>query len=1119
MATNGLHIYRSSAGSGKTFQLVLSYLKIVVRFPNQYRNILAVTFTNKATDEMKTRIIQELSHLAHGEKTAMFGALETFYADLLAQKQLKEKFDIHKNAEKALSNILKDYSNFSVCTIESFCQKVIRAFAKELNIPLGYDIEMRQEVVMNKITDEMFLEAGKNAALTRLLQGFIEHRMDKDKSWKIDQEIKDLGNEIFKERYQKFYKEENNPDYTLEIQRFAEEIIAIRQGIERHISEIAHKALRIMRSHNIGIEDFSRKKTGVGAYFEKVSNRLDKVEDYVPNSYVQAAYDSPDNWLPKPTKTTDKSRQSVLMGVVSSELYPLLCDIIEYFYKSKRDYYTAIEAEKTIHTFGLLNDLQKKLNLYRKEQRQLIISDTNFLLRDLLQSIDTPFVYEKLGNQYQYYLMDEFQDTSEMQWENLYPLVHNAISEVEHEGNMMVGDVKQSIYRWRGGDMTLLMLKVRAKIEKDGLGALVEYKNLNNNWRTAKDIVDFNNEFFRIAPELMGEGLSEESYRKLFQLAYEEVGQIPQKNNVSGYVAAHFFQKKGNKVSEWKAEAMTKTLEIILQAEADGFPKSAITLLVRGNKDASLLAGYLQDNDVKVTSSESLLLENHPAVKMLISLLYYLQDGRDSLSGSTAGYYYYRFQQQAERKNAEKIEKAAVSPSDAPDASTPFPLTEEKNEIDEYLIEIFEDTGKYKLPEMLETKRTHLLRLPLYECVEQLLRISQELMKPNAYIQGFLDAVLEYNSKNDGGISGFLEWWEEVKGKKYVVSPPDSDAVQIMTVHKSKGLEFPIVIMPFCDWDLEPKVGSILWTEPQAEPYNQVRMFPVRYSNRLEETHFFEDFMEEKVMSYLDNLNILYVALTRPEYRLYLLCPFAERKNEAIAIRPKISTAGELINWILQHEIGGESWNEAGNYFEYGAKLTYSEILAKETRKKHAPKANEETEDVAPDLLEDWGDVIKIRTHAHRFSYKQRFEQDEKKAIGNLIHAALQLVKTPKDVAQAIEVLCENGEIPTEQKTDFLQRLNLIISHQEAADWFSPRWKVKTEMEIISERGKILRPDRIIFSGNEVCIIDYKTGAPHEKDVLQIKSYLKAMKKMNYAEVKGFLYYLGEGRIEEVSLS
>ena len=1075
---HGLSMYSSSAGSGKTFTLVFSYLRIVVRNPHHYRNTLAVTFTNKATEEMKTRIIAELTKLAAGKKTLYFTELEKYFS--LNQLEI----DIETNASRALNLILTDYSSFSVCTIESFCQRIIRSFAKELNLPLGYEIEMQSRVVLDKITDDLLLDAGTNEQLTGLLSRFIESRISSQKDWKIDKEIKDLAEELFKERYQKFAEfHEMEENYMEQIKELADFVQVAQESFETKMETYCAQGLDIMEQNGVEIEAFfGGRRSSVPKLFYKIADGNIEEKDF---SRLEEASVNIDKWV----KIADRD----WLSPIAVQMQRVARDMTDVYEKEGKAYFTALEVGKTIHTFGLLNELRNKLTIYRKENRMMMISDTNFLLQNIVKgSEDVPFLYEKIGNQYFYYLIDEFQDTSELQWKNLFPLIWNALSCTPGDDNMLVGDVKQSIYRWRGGELKLMLNTVQEDV---GKYHEVLPRTLKNNWRTAKSIVDFNNHLFELAAERLATNL-DPFYQEMFKKAYSDVSQHAQKSAVPGLVSVSFVEKIGGK-SSWKEDAKRKTVEILAQISKDGFPLSKVLILVRTRKDGNEIVAFLQRNNVKITSSESLLLDSHPTVKMLVALLYYLVDERDTLAKATAGYY---FDQLNKPENTETERNA------------------------EQILSLFH-SQKFELPETFEQQRKRLLRLPLYDCVETLLRLSPELLKPNAYLQGFLDTVLEYNGKNDGGISGFLEWWETLKEKRCVNVAASDDAVQIMTIHKAKGLEFPIIIMPFCDWSIAPKVNSVFWVETATlqemkenigeerlpAPYSNFPFYPLKYVNSLERTHYRLAQQQEDIDTKLDNLNLLYVALTRPQYRLYLITPANEKSIEKEGRETKV---GDLLYGLITTNQGLlYTQVEAGTY-TMGEAISYKETLRLDH--KEEKEADNMHESVIVQPVEDWRNIIRVRTLGNQVFRSIKNDQDEKIQTGIMLHLALSKVRLPQDIGNALQALQHNGTLTSQQIPAISAKLKTIVTHPIAANWFSSQWEIRNEAEILCADGESYRPDRILIGTHETLIIDYKTGLVNAKYAEQVQAYMLRMSEMGYPNVKGFLYYITEGQVVEV---
>lgn len=1079
-APTGLTIYKSSAGSGKTFTLVLSYLKIVVRRPEFYKNILAITFTNKATEEMKTRIIETLSELAQGNRNTYFHKLTEYYKGIGVQN-----INIQGNADKALNMILKDYSSFSISTIESFCQRVIRSFTKELNLPLGYDIEMRKDKVLQAIVDELIMEAGKEEKnyLTNALTDFLEFQIENDQDWKIEKRIHAMADEIFKENYQKLARfdiEDNTEDYVKLISEIKAQMDTTIHFVKSEMKKLGQEGVEYMNENEINLDYFAMKSNSHIKFFRGITQKGADEAIYEKFLNPKIYQRSEEEWLHADLIKEKKKESLKYLNLPHAAFYrDLYCRVYEFYQAHKTEYLTALSARRTIQTLRLMNDLRRKLADYRRENRQMMISDTNILLKGILASSeDVPFVYEKLGNRYAFYLIDEFQDTSDMQWENLLPLVLNAVSSVPWEGNMIVGDVKQSIYRWRGGAFELLLHKVEKKLRANG--QIVNNETLQENWRTAHKVVEFNNLFFEKARDVLSEGESE-LYGEVLQNAYQDARQIPQKKNVEGYTQFEFVENKNKK--EKQQIVFARLYEILNEIMAEGFLLKDVMILVRKNEEASDVAGFLQKKKIKVTSSESLVLDNSPAVKMLIASLKYLLDETNIIAAATAAYYYHLFQH---------YNHPELNTDEFPD--------------EEALITLFQNP-KYNLPPKIEANRTELLRSSLYESVEKLIRFFPEIEHADAYIQGLLDTVMGFYKQNEGGLSEFLDWWEEIKKNTYVICAPDPNAVQIMSIHKAKGLEFPIVIMPFCEWNLFPKPNSVFWVNSEVNPYNKSDIYPLMYKEDLAHTHFQPHYQEERFLSTFDSLNLLYVAFTRPKYRLYGFVPFKKTKSEKEEV--KMANVSRLIYHVLTNF--SEGMSEDGLRFTMGTKETYLEVMMKEGKTVQAAHFPDTPVNYHP--IANWDTILRIKTHKNRIYKASLQELEEKIQAGNLLHETLQYINTPADIPAAVTQMILEGLIPKEKETEYKDRLMLVVEHPQAKVWFSGGGIVKNEAEILTQSGEVLRPDKIILNGKQAIIIDYKTGSYTTQHKQQVEVYKQALTSLGYEEVKGYLYYILAGKV------
>lgn len=1015
---------------------------------------------------MKDRIIRSLSYLASIAPQA--APKDPLYQELEAHLQEKKVKDpIPQRAQEVLNLILNDYSNFSVSTIESFFQRIVRAFARELDIPLTYDIELQEGLVMEHLVGDLLLEMGENKILTRLFERFVDRNLLEEKSWHVDMEVKQLGKQIFQEKFQRLvnaYPEaENRIEKTLNL---AKDLIRIRARFVEMMCKQAESALGLMGKYHLVREDFKYGKSGVGNYFQRVLNN----KDFDPKSRVRAASEDPQQWYSKSSQ-----RKAEIEAALDAGLYDILVDMVHMYDRNIKDYQTAGEVLRSIYSFGVLSDLQDRLAEYRRENGQMLISDTGLLLNRVVgNSYDAPFIYEKVGTRYLHYLLDEFQDTSDMQWESLWPLVGDALA--SGNGSLIVGDVKQSIYRWRNGNMQLLMHQVESQAMSQGQRPIIE--NLEQNWRTAREVVNFNNGFFDASLNLLKAAF--EAKGEMLELAYQSLAQEPQKKAFPGLVEISFFAETEDNPLPWKEQAEEALLELILQLTnkqtGPGYDGKDITLLVRKNSEGMRLANFLQRQNIKVASAESLLVDTHMQVRFLHMVLKHLNHEEDPIVLASLRFYYAQIM--------------------------------EGDKKPEEVHELFKGKEIAELIPTLEASKSRLRQLAVYECLEQLLRMFPPLTQPNAYVQGFMDAALEYSSTYDASISGFLNWWEDQRRNRAIAASPVKEAVQIMTVHKSKGLEFPVVILPFANWTLEPERRDILWvqTAGMAAPYDQFPFLPISPSGSLEKTLFAGAFEEEKLQSALDNLNLLYVAMTRPEHRLYLLTEgVGEAKRKR---RKRMTSVSHLIQDTLT-QMKADFEPEGGAQFVWGSE--------EGSEGKESPEASNSRElRRNPSPMSNWNQAIRIKYSSNRYLKTDILTRTEKISAGKLVHEALAFVSVASDIPEAVERMLRMGYM-AQSEAPFLQaQLEQAVNHLPVMDWYSGNWEVKNEAEIIGAAGEILRPDRVMIKGNQAVVVDYKTGMPNKTYDKQIRTYMDVLSQLGYTSVGGYVYYLSMGHVEAV---
>lgn len=1078
-----LTIYKSSAGSGKTYTLVKEYVTLLIRRPNEFRNILAITFTNKATDEMKGRIIEALALLANGEMESLAKQLA------IENPEIKAKY-IPERAKTALQNILHSYSEFSVSTIDSFFQRILRVFAKELKLPLRYEVEMDRAFVLDQITAHLMLDIGEIAGLTNWLEDFAFSQIEEDKGWNIERNIRELGNQIFKEEvWQRLIEDDlknENENTSNEIvttsvpppppikegkkskkelrelrykslKKIINELWGIKKGFEKKLADWGKEAMELIQGYGLEVADF---KTGTATFFEKI-----QTGEYKWGATLEKIFQGNTNaWR---TKTAKKG--NVIDQVVQNGLQDILVETNNYYNDNLIRYNSASEVLKNIYVYGILNDLKDKLRDYRTDNNMMLISDTNNILKAAISDDDTPFVFEKAGVVFKHILIDEFQDTSDYQWANLKPLVVNSLS----DGNfsLAVGDIKQSIYRWRGGNMKLLMTGI-----KEALYAFMEensVQNLSHNWRSKEQVVAFNNSFFAAAVEVMTSNMQIPEARQLVE-AYESVKQNIQ--HEGGGVVKAFFLESGN----WKESAGDQMLELIGKLQEEGKPLRDIAILVRTNLEGSDIAELLAGAGIKVISSESLLLRNSPKVLLLISILRYLSDHRNVIA-----------------KTEILVHWLQVSGKSG-DIDHSIYTDHQEEEV--------ENLFQKLLPERFHDEIGNLIKKPLYELIELLIEVLQLNNTADAYIQRFQDLVLEHNSTKSADVNHFLEWWKdhEDSDKTSIIVPKGEDAVTIITIHKAKGLEFPIVLMPYCDWSLTPKLSSIIWTESDEPPFDKMGPLPLKFSRKMQDSYFRADYEKELLLTYIDNLNVLYVAFTRPVDRLYVFTRKMSRKNSSL------NSVHQLLSLTLQSD-GFEYHNNFDLETQtFALPLEEEEIETVLSADSHKEKEERGAVNALTTYLcNDYQNKITIRSDSERFFLLFDNEKSDAIKMGQKIHTVLEKMVFAKDLDKVVRQLQIQGILQAEDIPFIEQRIEKTFQHPKVQSWFNTDWEVLAERRLLRNR-QIYIPDRVLLKDNQAIVIDYKTGQPESKHKKQVNRYASILEGMGYQVKEKYLLYVGE---------
>lgn len=1092
-----LTIYKSSAGSGKTYTLVKEYVSLLIRRPYEFRNILAITFTNKATDEMKGRIIEALSLLAD-EK------FEGLAKQLLKENPKLKPKDIPKNAQIALQNILHSYSEFSVSTIDSFFQRVLRVFAKELKLPLRYEVEMDRTFVLDQITAHLMLDIGKIDGLTNWLENFAFSQIEEDKGWNIERNIRELGQQIFREEvWERLMQEdekaasENENENNLRnlnakereaaktkkaqnirelrykrLKKIIDELWTIKRGFEKKLKDWGKEAMDIIEGYGLKLTDF---KAGTANFFENIQKGK-----YNRGVTLEKIYNgNTDAW-----RAQKAAKKAIIDQAVHSSLQDILVEAIDYHDKNLTMYTSASEVLKNIYVYGILNDLKDKLRDYRTDNNMMLISDTNNVLKAAISDYDTPFVFEKVGVVFKHILIDEFQDTSDYQWENLRPLVINSLS----DGNfsLAVGDIKQSIYRWRGGNMKLLMSGI-----KDALSGFMEkdsVQNLSHNWRSREHIVAFNNAFFATAAKVLADTLQIPEAEQLTN-AYEGVKQDIQ-NLGGGFVKVEFLPS-----GSWKEDAGERMLSTIADLQNEGKSLRDIAILVRTNLEGSDIAEKLAAAGIKVISSESLLLKNSPKVMLLISILRYLSDHRNVIAKTEILVHWLQV-----RGKAHEIDHSIytdhqikISESDSKEEDK----KENNEKVEEEVISLFQQL----LPPRFHKDISDLVKKPLYELIELLIEVLQLNDHADAYIQRFQDLVLEHNSTKSADVNHFLDWWNdhEDSDKTSIIVPKGEDAVTIITIHKAKGLEFPIVLMPYCDWSMTPKMNSIIWTSSDQAPFDEMGPLPLKFSNNLQNSYFQDDYEKELLLTYIDNLNVLYVAFTRPVERLYIFTKEVKRGGS-------LNSVYQLLHSTLQSEDFEYSKNFDGSTASFSLPQGFEENPEDAEDKE---EASNQVHTLSTYLCNDYQDKITIRSDSEKFFMLFDNEKSDAIKMGQKIHTVLEKMVFANDLEKVMRQLQIQGILQADDLSTIRTRIKTAFQNSKVQNWFSSEWEVLAERRLLRNH-QIYIPDRVLAKGNEVVVIDYKTGKQEAKHKKQVNRYANILEGMGYRVMEKYLLYVGE---------
>ena len=1038
-----LVVYKASAGSGKTFRLTVEYIKLIVQNPNAYRQILAVTFTNKATAEMKSRILSQLYGIWRQQEDSK-GYMEKVCEELDVSPAIASK-----RAGIALHLLLHNYSYFRVETIDSFFQCVLRNLARELELTANLRVGLNDAQVEEQAVDQMIESLQATDLLLQWLLKYIMDTISDDRSWNVIGQIKKFGKTIFRD----FYKEKRHQLEALNdekdfFDKYTRTLRQEREDAKEALTQMADTFFETITAEGLEVEDFANRTSGPCGVFIKL--KRGDYDESIINKTAEAASENPAKWY---TKTSNKAQK--IHQLAEEKLIPLLHTVISQRPILYKRYKSADLTLRHLSQLRLLGSIESKVRDLNHDANRFLLSDTQQLLHELIKDSDSPFVFEKIGTHLEHIMIDEFQDTSTVQWQNFKILLEEAMS---HEGtsNLIVGDVKQSIYRWRSGDWRLL---ANIKEEFTNADQRLDVEPLDTNYRSLPNIIRFNNAFFT-------EAAKQENVD-----AYDDVAQKwNEKKPLEGRVDIQLLTSQ-----DYQQQTLDTLTDHLRELLSQGISPKKIAILLRTNSKITLIANHLMATmpEVSVISDEAFRLDASPAVQVIIQALRSLTHPDDAITRAC-------------------LQKAY------------------SGKIDGTLPEAFDDS---------------LLLLPLYDLIERIYAIFNlhEMKNQSAYLCTFYDYVLNYIGEKSTDVNGFLREWDTNLCSK-TIQCSDVDGIRLLSIHKSKGLEFDHVIIPFCDWLLEQ--ADVLWCEPKEAPCNMLPLAAIDFGKKgMVGTIYEDDYNTEHLQNVVDNLNLLYVAFTRAVESLFVI---GKRKGKSS--QGGVGNRSELIEKVLPamalDDTSLTGQDAEGEPIEFSFGCMPSKQEGKE--KKESGKAKEynpftQTSSIIP---------VEIETFSLKTSFKQSnqskdfvnaddeefTQQSNYIKMGNILHNVFAHIRTTKDIDKALQQMEIEGIIYDAQLTR--EKIEAMI-HKRLGDprvkaWFSEDWTLYNECTILLPNGEERRPDRVMTRGDETVVIDFKFGHQREEYHEQVIEYMNLLRQMGHKQVSGYLWFVYSNQIIEV---
>ena len=994
-----LKILRASAGAGKTYQLALEYIRLLVREedPLAYRHVLAVTFTNKATEEMKSRILKELDTLAREPEKSKY--LEKLLPECGGSIEL-----LQDRAKTQLSGILHDYSAFAVSTIDKFFQQTLRAFSREVGQFSSYQVQLDRDALVQESVDLVLdgLQESDKSLLNWLTEA-ARGDLSRTGKFSVDANLLEMAKSL-----KDLPQGAPSPTHG-ELRELSKQCKDVMEAFEKDVAAAADGIVAVFNAAGVDMAETSRGWICAVLKYKDASG-ASGISKPTP-AFIATAQDS-SKWFAK--------AKAHLLPALEGRLEGPLDAFISLFGKRYKEYNTARIIIGQIYGLGVADTLRQAFADVQKQNNVISIDDSNTILRGIIDGTDTPFIYEKLGVRFDDFLLDEFQDTSDVQWENFLPLIKG--SESTGGNSLVVGDVKQSIYRWRGSDWSLLGSRIAEQFPR------AESKNLRGNHRTCRRIVEFNNRFFKYAADTLDGILGlDPAAKDSISTIYKGVDQeVRCEEEAQGLVKAVFTDDEMGEV--------VSSVQSLLDR---GIVPSQIAILVRNNAEGSDIAAALVKEGISVVSDDSLFVKASVTVRRLVSQMSLVASPSNPDKPSAAGF-------------------------------------------------LGEELG-IGIPENYHS---------LLDLAEGLLRDLRDadpgmFSAEIPYIQAFMDFLKDWMSTGGNNLDAFLKNWQEASPK--ISSPSSGNSVRVMTIHKSKGLEFPYVIFPFAEKVTLYK-ASAYWCAPDLEGSalegKAPGYFRVNLDSGASDSLFDRRYQEELRMQAIDNINTFYVALTRAKFGLKI-----------IAATPPAKITNANLSQILYSFLGTTDYTEGELFVPPVEKSSEESIVLG-----------------YPSFPAQSGGRLSFSPEAaDYFGEDGTYGQDASARIrGNVLHDILSSVIVEADVPAAVHSAVLDGDLPAKAEKETLELLESRIASVRERGWFSPGAKIIRESAILDRNGQEWRPDRVVVHpGGNVSVIDYKSGEPDPKYLRQVERYVNLYRAMGYSDVKGYLWYLADNTVKE----